>query len=181
MLTTQKISEAIAKTFSKNFPKALLAITFSTATLYAATYGVINNADAITPDSQNLVTPQNILLARNPSVRLDGRISSTLVDEQGRLWIGTWQGLMQIDQRSGKAIASISLPNSTVTALLEDSRGYFWVGTTSGLYQIDPDSGKIENIAIQLSSALIKALLASVLIMLRLMPDCLIFQEQPRM
>ncbi|MCL1490391.1 MAG: hypothetical protein M1G31_06470 [Pseudanabaena sp. Salubria-1] len=91
MLTNQKISGAIAKTFSKIFPKVLLAITVNVASLCAVSYGAINNADAIEPDSHNLGKPKNILLARNPSLSLDGRISSTLVDEQGRLWIGTWQ------------------------------------------------------------------------------------------
>ena len=169
MLTTKRISNAIAKTssssFSKTFSKALLAITVNLASfcaLNALTDGGVNTAnavnDAINTDHHSSVIPANIRLARNPSSNLDNRISATLVDDQGRLWLGTWQGLIQIDQRSGNAIASISLPNSTVTALLEDRRGYFWVGTTSGLYQIDPSSGKIENIAIQLSSSRILSL-----------------------
>jgi CRP-like cAMP-binding protein/sugar lactone lactonase YvrE len=109
-------------------------------------------ANAIAAEILPQSAQTNNLIARNPSPLADSRISTTMIDRDGRLWLGTWQGLIQIDQRTGKAIASISLPNSTVTALLEDSRGYFWVGTTSGLYQINPDSGKIQNIAIQLSS-----------------------------
>ena|GEM_PF-550429 len=89
---------------------------------------------------------------------LDYRISATLVDDRGRFWVGTWQGLLQIDQTTGQAIASIALPNSTVTALIEDRRGFFWVGTTSGLYQIQPSSGKIENRALQLASSRVLSL-----------------------
>jgi len=130
MLTAKKISNAIAKTssssFSKTFSKALLAITVNLASLCALnalTDGSLNTANAVNTDHHSPVTPANIRLARNPSSNLDNRISATLIDDQGRLWLGTWQGLIQIDQRSGTAIASISLPNSTVTALLEDRRG----------------------------------------------------------
>ena len=115
-------------------------------------------ANAVDIDNLHPSTALDLRLARNQSSSLGSRISSTLIDDQGRLWIGTWQGLTQIDQKSGTAIATISLPNSTVTALLEDERGYFWVGTTTGLYQIEPNSGKIENIAIQLSSSRILSL-----------------------
>ena len=115
MLAAKKISSALSST--------LISLIVNVVSLCTVTYGVVNSANAINPDKHNSDIPANILLARNPSSNLDSRVSSTLIDYQGRLWIGTWQGLMQIDQRTGAAVNSISLPNSTVTALLEDRRG----------------------------------------------------------
>jgi len=151
MLTGQEIS--------RKLPRALISLTVSLASVFitnSAANAVNNVVDAV--QIAPLHPSADLRLARKPSSSLDGRISSTLIDSEGRLWLGTWQGLIQIDQNSGAAIASISLPNSTVTALLEDQRGYFWVGTTSGLYQIDPSSGKVENIAIQLASSRVLSL-----------------------
>jgi ligand-binding sensor domain-containing protein len=139
---------------ARKMSSALISLTVSLTSIFSLPFV----ANAVDIDNLHLNTALDFRLARNQSSSLDGRISSTLIDIQGRLWIGTWQGLIQVDQKSGTAIATISLPNSTVTALLEDERGYFWVGTSSGLYQIEPSSGKITNIAIQLSSSRVLSL-----------------------
>lgn len=114
MFAANKMSSAIAKTLAKT----LLAITIS--------YGVINTAaaEAIKVNSHS-VKYENSNIAVRPPSSSDARISATLIDSQNKLWIGTWQGLIQLDQRTGRAISSISLPNPTVTALLEDKRGFF--------------------------------------------------------
>lgn len=82
----------------------------------------------------------------------DRRISTVLHDHAGRLWVGTWRGLVQVDPHSGQVVSVINLPNEIITAMTLDHYGNIWVGTGAGLYQVNPSSRQIKNVAIKLPS-----------------------------
>lgn len=77
------------------------------------------------------------------TVGSDYRISTLQPDNQGNLWVGSWQGLAKIDPKTGRILARISLPNVTVGALALDRMGRIWVGTYEGLIRVDPRTGEI--------------------------------------
>ena len=99
---------------SKAISKATLAITANIASLFVISYELnINKVEAININSsitlhKATTGDRRELVAVRPSSNFDSRISATLLDSRDRLWLGTWQGLIQIDQLTGKAISSIS-------------------------------------------------------------------------
>jgi ligand-binding sensor domain-containing protein len=82
-------------------------------------------------------------------------VSVIIKDHQGRLWVGTNNGLNQLDQKTGKFIHHSfqpenprSLSNNTVRAIYEDRPGTIWIGTgfpfnknsdEGGLNRLEPD------------------------------------------
>lgn len=71
----------------------------------------------------------------------DGLSQSSLVDiiqdNQGYLWLGTYNGLNRYDGYTFKIfknnpIDTTSISDNGITALFEDSKGYIWIGTTNG-------------------------------------------------
>ena len=80
----------------------------------------------------------------------DGAVKSILEDEQGLLWLGTWNnGLYHFDPGTGKStryaydsIQPNSLSGNAVWAILKDSRERLWIGTYGGgLSRLDPRTG----------------------------------------
>jgi signal transduction histidine kinase/ligand-binding sensor domain-containing protein/CheY-like chemotaxis protein/HPt (histidine-containing phosphotransfer) domain-containing protein len=81
------------------------------------------------------------------------RISRILEDQNGSLWIGTFDdGLVRMD-RDGRVLETFrhdaadaaSLGADDVRALLEDQAGRLWVGTTDGLALLDRFAGKFSH------------------------------------
>ena len=81
----------------------------------------------------------------------DDRVQSLLIDRQGTLWIGTWQGLSRRVAGSDRfepvfsdpAVAAASLAGQIVLCLLEASDGRIWAGTQQGrLAVIDPHTAQ---------------------------------------
>jgi len=88
---------------------------------------------------------------------LDRRVQASVVDDRGRIWAATWQGLRQI--QGGEVRAWRSLPSDTITGLLVDRAGKLWVGTPMGLYRLDPDRPEASEVyVIHLASNHITAL-----------------------
>ena len=91
-----------------------------------------------------------------------GMVSAILRDRKGRLWVGTANGLDQLDEKTGKFIHyrnepgnSASLSSNVVRAIYEDRKGVIWVGTgfefNFGSYKSAEDGGlnrmiKMENL-----------------------------------
>ena len=72
------------------------------------------------------------------------RILSLVVDQQGTLWVGTWDGLVSLRPDGDQfqpANADGLLPRVPVTALLEADDGQLWIGTNDGQLWHMPISG----------------------------------------
>lgn len=66
---------------------------------------------------------------------------SICTDSEGDLWVGTLQGLFQINRQTGKYkkyLMSATNPNKNAhQAIFEDSRRQLWVGSNAGLFRLD--------------------------------------------
>ena len=68
------------------------------------------------------------------------------VDARGRLWLGTYSGLVQYDAERGVVAvftSSDGLPHNVVSAILEDNAGRLWLSTGRGVARLDPESGEV--------------------------------------
>jgi len=61
-------------------------------------------------------------------------IATILPQEPGRLWLGTREGLLEMEVDAGKPPAR-HFPDKRIQALLRDATGLIWVGTREGLFQ----------------------------------------------
>jgi len=80
------------------------------------------------------------------------RIRMVDKDRFGNIWVGTDDGLLQMDSKTHKVIAEYhfaedgQLGDSTVRTMLQDSQGNIWFGTwNKGLQKYDPEFGKVTN------------------------------------
>jgi signal transduction histidine kinase/ligand-binding sensor domain-containing protein/DNA-binding response OmpR family regulator len=79
-------------------------------------------------------------------------VSAFFKDTNGKLWIGTWQGLYILDQKdqarilNGKPIEyKVLLPGISVEKIIEDYDGHLWLSTTSGLVEFVPGADDFYN------------------------------------
>jgi len=106
---------------------------------------------------QNFAFAQNdnIIFERISSevVKLDKGLSQNSVqaivqDNDGYLWIGTWDGLNRYDGYNFLILkpdyfnASSGLSSSSIRALFIDKEGYMWIGTESGLNRYNTKTRK---------------------------------------
>jgi PAS domain S-box-containing protein len=84
----------------------------------------------------------------NPDRPLGNHVRAILEDRDGRIWLGTDDGIAQLDPDTGEVKrypllpeGQLGSPASLVVSLFEDSRGRFWVGTSAGLLRFDRKSG----------------------------------------
>ncbi len=75
----------------------------------------------------------------DPGALPDDTIFAMVSDPQGRVWVGTGNGLARSDGRGFTRIAPDLLAGKSVVRLTRDPDGTFWAGTESGLFQILPD------------------------------------------
>lgn len=74
-----------------------------------------------------------------------GFITALLADAQGRLWVGSYGGGIDVlpaagqgaDARPQRLGVTEGLPDSTVNTLLSDLRGHVWASTDNGLARVD--------------------------------------------
>jgi signal transduction histidine kinase/ligand-binding sensor domain-containing protein/DNA-binding response OmpR family regulator len=69
-------------------------------------------------------------------------INTIFEDKKGSLWIGTEDGLNELDRRSGTFStlkAAEGLSNRVIVSVLDDSQGRLWIAHWNGLTVIDPD------------------------------------------
>jgi signal transduction histidine kinase/ligand-binding sensor domain-containing protein/DNA-binding response OmpR family regulator len=67
-------------------------------------------------------------------------------DANGRVWLGTYGGLIQYDAARGVVAAfttSEGLPHNVVSAILEDDAGRLWLSTGRGVAQLDLTRGSV--------------------------------------
>jgi signal transduction histidine kinase/DNA-binding NarL/FixJ family response regulator len=76
------------------------------------------------------------------------KVNAIWQDRRGTLWIGTENGLNQLDPVRGSFTSFTKgngLPDNKITAILEDDEGYLWLGTQNGLSRFHPQTGIIRN------------------------------------
>ena len=78
-------------------------------------------------------------------------VTCFLEDQQGYMWIGTYEGLNRYDGKEFKKfyhdpLDSMSLPNNSISTIFEDSKGLVWIGTIDGLSCYDRQSGEFYRI-----------------------------------
>jgi len=105
-----------------------------------------------TEDGLNRYDGYSFLVLRkdpaNPDSLSHNHARTALVDRQGRLWVGTFNGgLNRYDPKTGHVVRYLhdparpdSLSYDVVTALCQDRTGALWVGTIHGLNRL-PASG----------------------------------------
>lgn len=74
----------------------------------------------------------------------DNRVQFLHEDREGRIWVGTAEGLNCLISRDGKFrryMEQQGLPNNVINGILEDSRGHLWISTNKGIVRMDPASG----------------------------------------
>jgi signal transduction histidine kinase/ligand-binding sensor domain-containing protein/CheY-like chemotaxis protein len=84
----------------------------------------------------------------DPQSLSSNKVNAIREDRQGRLWIGTENGLNLLDRDRGSATiftTNDGLPNNVVKSILEDRRGYLWLGTYNGLSRFDPQTRTFRN------------------------------------
>jgi len=75
-----------------------------------------------------------------------GFVTALLLDAEGRLWVGSYGGGIDVLPAPGRGGAvrrlgmAQGLPDATVNALLQDRQGRVWASTDDGLARIDADS-----------------------------------------
>ena len=87
----------------------------------------------------------------DPSSIANDTILSVYTDRQGRTWVGTWSGGLELMQRDGDKITFVhhrndpyqasSISADIVWPILEDTSGVLWVGTINGgLNKVNPQT-----------------------------------------
>ncbi|MEL6850514.1 MAG: two-component regulator propeller domain-containing protein [Bacteroidota bacterium] len=88
----------------------------------------------------------------------NNRVTSLLEDRQGRIWIGTYGGGLNL-WKPGDSLSAASLQdgrfspygkeaglsNAVIYGILEDKQGAFWLSTNNGLVRFDPDSATFQS------------------------------------
>jgi ligand-binding sensor domain-containing protein len=105
MVVGMFVKKVRSNSISSSLTKISLEICLGVAVSTLASLPIANAIAAEIPPQS---AQTNTIIARKPSSLADSRISTTMLDREGRLWLGTWQGLIHIDQNTGKAIASIA-------------------------------------------------------------------------
>ncbi|MFY9512922.1 MAG: diguanylate cyclase, partial [Rubrivivax sp.] len=112
-------------------------------TLWVGTRYGLNQVDAV----QRRVRAGIVPTPQHPEGLNAGFIDTLYTDRQGRLWVGTYGGGINILE-SGDATpprfrhlgTQQGLPDDNVNALLEDGSGQVWASTDNGMAVIDPQS-----------------------------------------
>ena len=86
--------------------------------------------------------------SQDPLSLSHSKVNAIREDRQGRLWIGTENGLNLMDRGRGTFVVLTvkdGLPDNTIRAILEDDRGYLWLATHNGLSRFDPAKRTFHN------------------------------------
>ena len=71
----------------------------------------------------------------------DNQVNCCLIDEKGKLWIGTFAGLCIYDKKHGSfKRVSIDVPSQNILSIIEDN-GAMWLTTERGIVKYVPDEG----------------------------------------
>ncbi len=110
-------------------------------TLWVGTRFGLNRVDP----ARGTVLARIVPAPQTPHGLSAGFIDTLYTDRQGRLWVGTYGGGINILESGDDAVPRFrhlataqGLPDDNVNALLEDAQGRVWASTDNGLAVIDP-------------------------------------------
>ena len=78
----------------------------------------------------------------------DNRVNAVFFDHSGRLWVGTQNGLDQLDPKTGnitKYDQRSGIAGNAVSCILEDARGNLWMSTNKGISSLNPETKRFAN------------------------------------
>src|SRR5690606_36628673 len=79
--------------------------------------------------------------------RLSEQITlSLLEDGKGHIWVGTYNGLYQINEKTGKVVSCTSnngLSSNVIAGLGHDAKGHIWCSTFKGINCLNATSAKV--------------------------------------
>ncbi len=86
--------------------------------------------------------------------RAPPEIHAMIFDKDGRLWIGTHEGLFRFDIQRNQVVqfqagGQDGLADNRVLCLAEDADAYIWIGTLQGLDRLDPATGSLRHFTAQ--------------------------------
>ncbi len=114
--------------------------------LWVASLDGIRYSDAVTSDAvtSDAVTPQETTFRHdpeNPDSLVDNNVSGILRDLQGRLWVGTLDGLDWYEPETGRFVHISEEGLGSIVSMKLDPDGFLWVGTWgSGAFRLDPSN-----------------------------------------
>jgi ligand-binding sensor domain-containing protein/signal transduction histidine kinase len=88
---------------------------------------------------------------QDPDGLRDNVVQSVYVSASGVIWIGTQNGLNELDPATGKFKGydtGDGMPANFVSCLIEDDRGDLWLSTTRGISRFDPQSHAFSNYSV---------------------------------
>jgi len=83
----------------------------------------------------------------------DDDIRSICVDSQGRIWLGTNNGGLNVFNETKRTFRTFTttngLPDNTIYSILEDGQGFLWLGTNKGLCRFNPVNNNCRNFTLR--------------------------------
>lgn len=113
--------------------------------------GTLNAGAQLYSRAKNSFHPWNPSADQVQSSSGSGLVFAVCTDRHGALWMGSHEGLLRVDRRTGATRRfryepgnPFGLRDNVVNALLEDSAGTLWVGTAGGLCRYDRNRERFE-------------------------------------
>jgi ligand-binding sensor domain-containing protein len=133
---TQDFSQenAIWKVWTNRDSVQELAYSKDKKTLWIGTSGGLEKRNALTGEIEKVYINTDGLPHNN--------VVALLSDQQGGVWVGTWDGLAHLNADSTWNVfkeEGSDLPSDRISALLSDEQGGLWVGTFGGLAHLKAD------------------------------------------
>jgi ligand-binding sensor domain-containing protein/signal transduction histidine kinase len=78
----------------------------------------------------------------------DNRVNAVFFDHSGRLWVGTQNGLDQLDSKSGeitKYDQRNGITGNAISCILEDTHGNLWMSTNKGISTLNTETRRFAN------------------------------------
>jgi len=119
-------------------------------TLWIGTHNALNKYDRENDNFSQLKIKRDYRPTSSSTSINAESICSMLQDYKGNFWLGTWDGLVNIET-NGKIIHQFfdeagkggNIRQKSISAIYEDKSKFIWVGTNgNGLYKYDPVTGK---------------------------------------
>ncbi|WP_051294114.1 ligand-binding sensor domain-containing diguanylate cyclase [Pseudoduganella violaceinigra] len=87
------------------------------------------------------------LRSGGPEGMIDDNVVSLHEDAEGRLWIGTARGVVQLDETGGGLRLrshAAAVQHLKALAIQSDAKGKIWVSTLAGLFRLNPSNGSAQ-------------------------------------